>query len=151
MDPTAPSAVAFRHGQAASLGLYSNRAHCGWRELQVLPGRWVGTGWIKCSRLELRSKSLPRASRNTVNRGVEGLLGCRSGLTMCGCAPCGPSLRQFRWLPTADTVAPASRWSFPKCIGLDPPPPAPAGRRETKVYRYVRSGEATSRSEYTDH
>jgi len=111
----------------------------------------VGTGWIQCSRLELRSKSLLRASCNSVDRGVEGLLGCRSGPTMCGCAPCGPGLRKCRWLRTAGTLDPVSRWTSSTCIRLDPPPPAPAGRRETKVYRYVRPGEAKSRPEYTDH
>ena len=90
----------------------------------------VDTGWTQCSCLELPSKSIQRASCNSVSRGVEGPLGCRSGPSMCCCAPCGPGLRQFRWLPTADTVVPGSRWTASTCIGLDPPPPAPAGRRE---------------------
>lgn len=45
MNPITPSAVAFRHEQAASLGLYSNRVHYGWREVQGLPGRW-GRHWM---------------------------------------------------------------------------------------------------------
>ena len=110
----------------------------------------VGTGWIRCSRLELRSTSLLGASCNRVNRGVEGLLGCRSGPTMCCCAHCGLGLRQSRGLPTAGAVGPVSCWTFLACPGLNPASPTPESVQGLRLTRPSR-GSVNRRPQYTDH